>query len=95
MVFNFRFHFSALSETDAGAESETGAEHSTEAPSAVEKVEPTSSSGSLMKTLGNAGQTLGEAEAELVLSPLRLAFESKNMKMVELALDCLHVGALL
>ncbi|OAY82078.1 hypothetical protein ACMD2_05242, partial [Ananas comosus] len=29
-------------------------------------------------------------QAELVLQPLRLAFESKNIKLVELALDCLH-----
>ncbi|KAL7148741.1 hypothetical protein ABFS83_06G199500 [Erythranthe nasuta] len=32
----------------------------------------------------------GGAEGELVLNPLRLAFETKNIKVVELALDCLH-----
>lgn len=42
--------------------------------------------------LANAGYTLSGAEAELVLNPLRLAFETKNIKVVELALDCLHVG---
>ncbi|PIN05244.1 Guanine nucleotide exchange factor [Handroanthus impetiginosus] len=51
---------------------------------------PTSSSGTIMTFLANAGHTLGEAEAELVLNPLRLAFETKNIKVVELALDCLH-----
>ncbi|XP_028786878.1 brefeldin A-inhibited guanine nucleotide-exchange protein 5-like [Neltuma alba] len=40
--------------------------------------------------LANAGQSLGEADAELVLSPLRLAFETKNLKILEPALDCLH-----
>ncbi|EPS69435.1 hypothetical protein M569_05331, partial [Genlisea aurea] len=40
--------------------------------------------------LANAGYTLEGAEAELVLSPLRIAFETKNAKIVELALDCLH-----
>ncbi|KAH9621241.1 hypothetical protein KSS87_019631 [Heliosperma pusillum] len=45
---------------------------------------------SITAALSKAGHTLEEAEAELVLSPLRLAFETKNMKIVELALDCLH-----
>lgn len=46
-----------------------------------------------MMVLANAGHTLWGAEAELVLNPLRLAFETKSIKVVELALDCLHVGA--
>ncbi|KAL2937664.1 Brefeldin A-inhibited guanine nucleotide-exchange protein 5 [Bienertia sinuspersici] len=45
---------------------------------------------SIAMALSNAGQTLNEAESELVLNPLRLAFETKNIKIVELALDCLH-----
>ncbi|XP_057520110.1 brefeldin A-inhibited guanine nucleotide-exchange protein 5 [Amaranthus tricolor] len=45
---------------------------------------------SVAAALSNAGQTLEGAEAELVLNPLRLAFETKNIKIVELALDCLH-----
>ncbi|XP_074312417.1 brefeldin A-inhibited guanine nucleotide-exchange protein 5 [Silene latifolia] len=45
---------------------------------------------SIVAALSKAGHTLEEAETELVLSPLRLAFETKNMKIVELALDCLH-----
>lgn len=41
--------------------------------------------------LANAGHILEGADAELVLNPLRLAFETKNVKVLELALDCLHV----
>ncbi|XP_068664277.1 brefeldin A-inhibited guanine nucleotide-exchange protein 5-like isoform X2 [Aristolochia californica] len=40
--------------------------------------------------LSSAGNTLEGADAELVLQPLRLAFETKNVKLVESALDCLH-----
>ncbi|KAH7669024.1 guanine nucleotide-exchange factor protein [Dioscorea alata] len=40
--------------------------------------------------LASAGHTLEASQAELVLQPLRLAFESKNIKLVEPALDCLH-----
>ncbi|WOH07868.1 hypothetical protein DCAR_0727302 [Daucus carota subsp. sativus] len=40
--------------------------------------------------LANAGHVLDGADSELVLNPLRLAFETKNIKVVELALDCLH-----
>lgn len=53
----------------------------------------TSASGTITDSLANAGHTLGGAESELVLNPLRLAFETKNPKVVELALDCLHVRA--
>lgn len=49
------------------------------------------SGGSITKTLANAGHSLEGAEAELVLNPLRLAFETKNPKVIELALDCIHV----
>ncbi|KAL8153523.1 hypothetical protein V2J09_011283 [Rumex salicifolius] len=44
----------------------------------------------IAEALSSAGTTLEQAEAELVLSPLRLAFETKNGKIAELALDCLH-----
>ncbi|KAI9114056.1 hypothetical protein K1719_015307 [Acacia pycnantha] len=47
-------------------------------------------SGNISTVLANAGQSLEEADAELVLSPLRLAFETKNLKILEPALDCLH-----
>lgn len=53
---------------------------------------PASESGTIVTALAQAGNTLSEAQAELVLNPLRLAFETKNGKIMELALDCLHVG---
>jgi hypothetical protein len=53
------------------------------------------SGGSVTKTLANVGRSFKGAEAELVLNPLRLAFETKNPKVIELALDCIHVCYLL
>lgn len=41
--------------------------------------------------LANAGHVLEGADAEIVLNPLRLAFDTKNLKVIELSLDCLHV----
>lgn len=49
-----------------------------------------SKSGTINISLANAGHTLGGAEVELVLKPLRLAFETKNLKIFDAALDCLH-----
>nr|GMD32210.1 brefeldin A-inhibited guanine nucleotide-exchange protein 5 [Ipomoea batatas] len=49
-----------------------------------------SPNGNITTALAEAGHTLSGAEAELVLSPLKHAFETKNMKVMELALDCLH-----
>lgn len=46
---------------------------------------------SITAALASAGHTIEGAESELVLQPLRLAFETKNIKLVEPALDCLHV----
>ncbi|KAL0340812.1 UNVERIFIED_CONTAM: Brefeldin A-inhibited guanine nucleotide-exchange protein 5 [Sesamum radiatum] len=94
-AFSAASNESTSSEPDVGAErTEIGADSSVSASSAAEDVEsmgrPTSSSGSIMMVLANAGHTLGGAEAELVLNPLRLAFGTKNVKVVELALDCLH-----
>ncbi|KAL8122263.1 hypothetical protein AgCh_018854 [Apium graveolens] len=40
--------------------------------------------------LASAGHVLDGDDSELILNPLRLAFETKNIKVVELALDCLH-----
>ncbi|KAG4144466.1 hypothetical protein ERO13_D05G038800v2 [Gossypium hirsutum] len=51
---------------------------------------PTGLSGTITTALANAGYTLEGAEVELVLNPLRLAFETKNLKILEPALDCLH-----
>lgn len=47
-------------------------------------------SGSVATALANAGHTLEAADVELVLNPLRLAIETKNLKLLESALDCLH-----
>ncbi|XP_042002485.1 brefeldin A-inhibited guanine nucleotide-exchange protein 5-like isoform X2 [Salvia splendens] len=66
--------FSGSFEPDSGGEKNEGAE------SAAKDVEPTSSSGS----------TTAVSDADLVLEPLKLAFETKNTKLVELALDCFH-----
>ncbi|KAL2613840.1 hypothetical protein R1flu_025532 [Riccia fluitans] len=41
-------------------------------------------------TMAEAGHSLQGSEADLVLLPLRLAFETKQPKLVESALDCLH-----
>ncbi|KAL6504030.1 Brefeldin A-inhibited guanine nucleotide-exchange protein 5 [Orobanche gracilis] len=83
------------SKSDARAEEiEKGSDPSIMTPTATEEVErPTSSScstESISVVLEKAGYTLGGAETELVLNPLRLAFETKNIRVVELALDCLH-----
>ncbi|RWW23224.1 hypothetical protein GW17_00012542 [Ensete ventricosum] len=45
----------------------------------------------IIAALASAGHTLDRTQAELVLKPLRLAFETKNIKLLEPALDCLHV----
>lgn len=45
---------------------------------------------SITEVLASAGRTLEGSQAEVVLQPLRLAFETKNIKLVESALDCLH-----
>lgn len=50
-------------------------------------------SGNIITVLANAGQSLEGDDAELVLNPLRLAFETKNLKILDPALDCLHVSA--
>ncbi|KAL6856063.1 hypothetical protein ACP4OV_018865 [Aristida adscensionis] len=42
------------------------------------------------EALASAGRALEGPQAELVLQPLRLAFETKHVKLVEPALDCLH-----
>ncbi len=43
-------------------------------------------------TLAEAGHTLEGSEADLVILPLLLAFETKQSKLIETALDCLHVS---
>lgn len=85
----------SVPETDDGtarieveADATSSASHNTEeAENAGAQV---ASSGNVKTTLASAGHTLEGAESELVLNPLRLAFETKNPKVLELALDCLH-----
>lgn len=81
-----------MSETDAGnAKNETEAYHSQAHTSeGVEKVaRPVGTS--ITAALAHAGCTLEGADVELVLNPLQLAMETKNLKVLEPALDCLHV----
>ncbi|KAI5415380.1 brefeldin A-inhibited guanine nucleotide-exchange protein 5 [Lathyrus oleraceus] len=47
-------------------------------------------SGNIIELLSKAGNTLEGSDAELVLNPLRLAVETKNLKILEPALDCIH-----
>ncbi|XP_074575032.1 brefeldin A-inhibited guanine nucleotide-exchange protein 5 [Curcuma longa] len=48
------------------------------------------SSEPIIAALACAGHTLDRAQTDLILKPLRLAFETKNIKLLELALDCIH-----
>lgn len=81
-------YFGGSFKPDSGAEKNEGSDHLTRSESDAENAEPTSSSGSEF-----AGPAQGGADADRVLKPLKLAFETKNTKLVELALDCFHVGA--
>lgn len=82
-------------ESEGGAsESEISSDQSQAAaqtPDEAHSAKPLGNSGNITATLANAGSTLEGAEVELVLNPLRLAFETKNLKIMEPALDCLHV----
>lgn len=82
-------------ENDGAGVEESKSDQSHEQSSSEAEVSKSSGiSRTIAEAMASAGTTLDEAEAELVLSPLRLAFETKNMKIIELALDCLHVGSL-
>ena len=80
-------------EIEDGAATRTEADQSQKAEHASDATDHGSrrKSGNITVILANAGQTLEGADAELVLNPLRLAFETKNLKILEPALDCLHV----
>lgn len=82
-------------DTEAGAATRTEADQSQKVEHVIEGAEPGSrpKSGNINAILANAGHALEGADAELVLKPLRLAFETKNLKVQEPALDCLHVCA--
>ncbi|XP_022935314.1 brefeldin A-inhibited guanine nucleotide-exchange protein 5-like isoform X2 [Cucurbita moschata] len=82
-------------ETSAGDTSETGGE-ADESPTAQTAQEAENEGSKVAPrehisiVLANAGHVLQGADAEIVLNPLRLAFDTKNLKVLELALDCLH-----
>ncbi|XP_028759990.1 brefeldin A-inhibited guanine nucleotide-exchange protein 5 [Neltuma alba] len=78
-------------DTEAGA-TRTEADQSQKGEHVIEEAEPGSRPKSVNITaiLAHAGHTLDGADAELVLKPLRLSFETKNLKILEPALDCLH-----
>ena len=44
-------------------------------------------------TLSSVGHTLEGSKVEFFLQPLRLAFETKNPKLIEPSLDFLHVSS--
>ncbi|KAL6010441.1 hypothetical protein ACLOJK_000873 [Asimina triloba] len=69
----------AVPEDESSVENSNGADNMNKA-----------AGGSIAASLASAGHTVEGSEAELVLQPLRLAFETKNLKLVEPALDCLH-----
>ncbi|GKV00013.1 hypothetical protein SLEP1_g12776 [Rubroshorea leprosula] len=82
-------------ETENGVEkSGTETDGSSAAPQTAQEKgnvgKPVVVSGTMTTALASAGYTLEGAEVELVLNPLRLAFETKNLKILEPALDCLH-----
>eukprot|EP00250_Pteridium_aquilinum_P021613 c25178_g1_i1 orf=72-5432(+) len=78
----------ASSVQEKEAESTPGSPSS--AASTTDAASLASTSVSAAATLSTAGHTLERSEADLVLLPLRLAFETKQPKLVESALDCLH-----
>ncbi|XP_076892587.1 brefeldin A-inhibited guanine nucleotide-exchange protein 5-like [Bidens hawaiensis] len=85
----------SVPETDDGtatkeAESDATASASHDTEAVETSGGPTASSGNVKTTLASAGHALEGSESELVLNPLRLAFETKSPKVIELALDCLH-----
>ncbi|KAF9680906.1 hypothetical protein SADUNF_Sadunf06G0170400 [Salix dunnii] len=85
---------SPLDSEGGGAKTGTESEQSETVQHTSEEAQQASKqagiSRSITVVLANAGCTLEGAEAELVLNPLRVAFETKNLKILEPALDCLH-----
>lgn len=79
--------FSVVGESEPTPASPT----SSSATSTTDATSLASTGVSAAATLATAGHTLEYSEAEIVLLPLRLAFETKQPKLVESALDCLHV----
>ncbi|KAL5850725.1 hypothetical protein ACOSQ4_008738 [Xanthoceras sorbifolium] len=81
-------------ETEGGAAKTETSDQLPTIPHAAEEAEHAGRTagvgGTVATALANAGRTLEGAEVELVLNPLRLAFETRNLKILESALDCLH-----
>ncbi|MCO5611870.1 hypothetical protein L7F22_066129 [Adiantum nelumboides] len=77
---------------EQGKETESGPASPTSSATGrpADAVSLSSTSLSAATTLATAGHKLESSEAELVLLPLRIAFETKQPKLVESALDCLH-----
>ncbi|KAJ0966984.1 hypothetical protein J5N97_023901 [Dioscorea zingiberensis] len=82
----------SIERSEAGKEeNDASGEQSVSATGEIETVTKTPESRQpITTTLASAGQTLEASQAELVLQPLRLAFGTKNLKLMEPALDCLH-----
>ncbi|KAG5548883.1 hypothetical protein RHGRI_014294 [Rhododendron griersonianum] len=85
----------SLPEIDAGVvKNGIESDHTTTVPQAADETEQISKAvgkrATITTALANAGNSLEGAETELVLNLIRLAFESNNVKVHELALDCLH-----
>ncbi|KAK7265505.1 hypothetical protein RJT34_33125 [Clitoria ternatea] len=82
----------SANENEDGATTRTEADQSQNAANVSDGADHGSKpkSGNINLVLSNAGHTLDGADVEIVLNPLRLAFETKNLKILESALDCLH-----
>nr|PNR34997.1 hypothetical protein PHYPA_022896 [Physcomitrium patens] len=77
-----------VSEGDASSPEE-GDEKVVQTSPVVSPAKP-STGQSAAAALSEAGHMLDGSEADLVILPLRLAFETKQSKLMEPALDCLH-----
>lgn len=85
----------SVNETEDGAATRSETDQSQKAEHVSDAADHGSRpySGNITLLLAKAGNTLEGADAELVLNPLRLAIETKNLKILEPALDCIHVWA--
>lgn len=82
----------SVNETEDGAATRSETDQSQKAEHVSDAADHGSRpySGNITLLLAKAGNTLEGADAELVLNPLRLAIETKNLKILEPALDCIH-----
>ena len=84
--------FCSSPETEDGAAKTDTVPGQSQTEEAESVAKPAITTTTISTVLAKAGNTLEGAQAELVLNPLRLAFETKNLKVLEPALDCIHVG---